>query len=170
MTVNRATYAILAHHWHPRILIRRIRAARHPLRPLPSALRSEHLQLFHCLSFIIVLLYRFFLNFERGGFTVRFSFNSTYVYHRNLSKFNVYFLILRAKVSSGERFLDVSQGLESPLFPPRSSLFPDSWLSVINGSRELGSLRSSRNSAARRIHEPGGTLCTVSETVVLARN
>lgn len=30
MTANRATYAILAHHHHPRILIRRIRASRHP--------------------------------------------------------------------------------------------------------------------------------------------
>lgn len=30
MTVNRATYAILAHHRHPRILIRRIRAYQRP--------------------------------------------------------------------------------------------------------------------------------------------
>jgi len=30
MTENRATYAILAHHHYPRLLIRRIRASRHP--------------------------------------------------------------------------------------------------------------------------------------------
>jgi len=58
MTANRATYAILAHHHHPRILIRRIRAGSDALRatldgrpglPAPRHRREEERALIRAL-------------------------------------------------------------------------------------------------------------------------